>query len=107
MKGYEITFFTQEDHLHGLKQMSEWLLLTARDLGLRGATVVTGSEGFGHSRHIHSARFFELADNPQEIVMIVSEEEVDLLFDHFQKENVHLFYVKTSVEFGMLGKPGR
>jgi len=55
MKGYEITFFTQEDHLHGLKQMSEWLLLTARDLGLRGATVVTGSEGFGHSRHIHSA----------------------------------------------------
>jgi len=82
-------------------------LLTARDLGLRGATVVTGSEGFGHSRHIHSVRFFELADNPQEIVMIVNKEEVDLLFDHFQKENVHLFYVKMSVEFGMLGKPGR
>jgi len=100
-------FSLKKTTLHGLKQMSEWLLLTALDLGLRGATVVTGSEGFGHSRHIHSARFFELADNPQEIVMIVSEEEVDLLFDHLQKENVHLFYVKTSVEFGMLGKPGR
>ena len=70
MKGYEVTFFTHEDRLHGMAQISEWLLLTARDLGLRGATIVTGSEGYGHNRHIHSARFFELADNPQEIVMI-------------------------------------
>jgi len=105
MKGYEITFFTQQDRLHGLKQISEWLLLTARNLGLRGATIVTGSEGYGHSRHIHSARFFELADNPQEIVMIVTEEESNLLFDHLQKEDVQLFYVKRPVEFGMLGTP--
>jgi len=27
------------------------------------------------------------------------------LFDYLQKEDVHLFYVKTPVEFGMLGKP--
>jgi|GEM_PF-4044137 len=39
--------------------------------------------------------------------MIVSEEEADLLFNHLQKEGVHIFYVKTSVEFGMMGKPGR
>jgi PII-like signaling protein len=105
MKGYEITFFTQQDRLHGLKQISEWLLLTARNLGLRGATIVTGSEGYGHNRHIHSARFFELADNPQEIVMIVTEEESNLLFDYLQKEDVQLFYVKRPVEFGMLGTP--
>ena len=105
MKGYQITFFTQEDHLHGMTQMAEWLLLTARDLGLRGATIVTGSEGYGQHRHIHSARFFELADNPQEIMMVVNEEEADILFSHIEKEGVHLFYAKTPVEFGMLGKP--
>lgn len=105
MKGYEITFFTQQDRLHELEQMSEWLLLTARDLGLQGATIVTGSESYGHNRHIHSARFFQLADNPQEVVMIVTEEESKLLFDHLQKEGVQLFYVKKPVEFGMLGKP--
>ncbi len=88
MKGYEITFFTQQDRLHGLKQISEWLLLTARNLGLRGATIVTGSEGYGHNRHIHSARFFELADNPQEIVIIVTEEESNILFDYLEKEGV-------------------
>ncbi len=64
-------------------------------------------EGYGQHRHIHSTRSFELADQPQEIVMIVSEEEADLLFNHLQKEGVHIFYVKTSVEFGMMGKPGR
>ena len=105
MKGYELTFFTQEDHLHGSKQLSEWLLLTARDLGLRGATIITGSESYGHNRHIHSARFFELADKPQEIIIIVTGEESNLLFDHLQKENVKLFYVKKQVEFGMSGKP--
>jgi PII-like signaling protein len=105
MKGYEITFFTQQDRLHGLKQISEWLLLTARNLGLRGATIVTGSEGYGHNRHIHSARFFELADNPQEIVIIVTEEESNILFDYLEKEGVQLFYVKKPVEFGTLGKP--
>ncbi len=105
MKGYEITFFTQQDRLHGLDQMSEWLLLTARNLGLRGATIVTGSESYGHNRHIHSSRFFELVDNPQEIVMIATEEECNLLFDHLEKEKVQIFYVKKPVEFGMLGKP--
>ena len=104
MKGYEVTFFTQEDCLHGMTQMAEWLLLAARDLGLRGATIVSGSEGYGHNRHIHSARFFELADNPQEIIFIVTEEESNILFDYLQKEGVQLFYVKKPVEFGTLGK---
>ena len=107
MKGYEITFFTHEGRRHGTTQMAEWLLLTARDLGLRGATIVTGSEGYGHKHHIHSAHFFELADNPQEIVIIASEEETDRLFDHLQKEGEYIFCVKKSVEFGMLGKPDR
>lgn len=106
MKGYQLTFFTQEDRFHKTTQLSEWLLLTARDLGLRGTTIVSGSEGYGQHRHIHYARFFELilSDRPQEIVMIVTKEEANLLFDHLQKEEVHLFYAKTPVEFGMLGK---
>jgi PII-like signaling protein len=107
MKGYQLTFFTQEDHFHKTTQLSEWLLLAARDLGLRGATIVSGSEGYGQHRHIHYAHFFRLAlsDRPQEIVMVATEEESNLLFDHLQKEGVHLFYAKTPVEFGILGKP--
>jgi PII-like signaling protein len=106
MKGYQITFFTQQDKRHGGKPLAEWLMLTARDLGLHGATIVAASEGFGHRGRIHSAHFFELADQPQEVTLAATLEETSRLFDHLRKEGVHVFYVKSEVEFGVLGEPG-
>lgn len=107
MNGFQITFFTQQDHRHHHKPLAEWLLHAARDLGISGATIIAGSEGYGQHRRIHSAHFFELADQPQEVVLAVSQKEADRLFDLLEKEGVHLFYVKTAVEFGTLGKPGK
>jgi uncharacterized protein len=105
MKGYQITFFTQQNRRHKHQPMAEWLMLAARDLGVRGVTIVAGSEGYGQHRRIHSAHFFELADQPQEVVMAVSEDESKRLFDMLSSESVHLFYVKSPVEFGVLGEP--
>lgn len=105
MKGYQITFFTQQDRRHAHLPLAEWLMQAARTLGIRGATVIAASEGFGHDRRVHSARFFELADQPQEIVMAVSEDEAERLFALLQAEGVHVFYVKSAVEFGILGEP--
>ena len=105
MKGYQITFFTQQDHKHHNKPVAEWLLHVARELGVRGATIISGTEGFGKHRKIHSARFFELADQPQEVLMAMSEEEATRLFDFLKKEEIHLFYVKSTVEYGTLGEP--
>jgi uncharacterized protein len=105
MKGFQITFFTQQDHRHDHKPLAEWLMLAARDMGIGGVTVLAGSEGYGQHRRIHSAHFFELADQPQEVVMAVTEEEADRFFAMLLQEGVHLFYVKAPVEFGMLGDP--
>lgn len=105
MKGFQITFFTQQDRRHHHTPMADWLMLAARDLGLRGATVVAASEGFGQHRRVHSAHFFDLADQPQEIVMAATEDEAERLFAYLRQEGVHLFYVKTPVEFGVLGVP--
>jgi PII-like signaling protein len=105
MQGYQITFFTQQDHRHQHKPVAEWLVAAARKLGLRGATVLAAAEGYGKHRRIHSAHFFELADQPQEIVMALTAEETTRLFDFLKGEGVHLFYVKTPVEFGVLGVP--
>ena len=107
MNGYQITFFTQQDRRRHHKPLAEWLMFAARDLGVRGATVFAASEGYGQHRRIHSAHFFELADQPQEIVMAVTEEEATRLFDFLIKEGVHIFYVKTPVEFGVLGEPDK
>ncbi len=107
MNGYQITFFTQQNRTHHHKSLAEWLMLAVRELGLRGATIVSASEGFGEHRRIHSAHFFELADQPQEIIVAASEEETDHLFAFLKKEGVHLFYVMTPVEYGTLGAADR
>lgn len=106
MNGYQITFFTQQDKRHQGKPLADWLVHLAQDMGLRGATMISGSEGFGHHRRIHSAHFFELADQPLEVMMAVTVEEAERLFARLKAEGVHLFYVKTPVEFGTLGDAG-
>ena len=104
MNGYQLSFLTVQGHRHGGKPIADWLVQVAIELGLRGATVLTASEGFGKHRRIHSAHFFELADQPIEIVMAVTEEECAKLFARLEAERVHLFYVKAPVEFGALGE---
>jgi len=105
MQGYQLSFFTQHDHVHRGHTLAHWLIEEARRLGIGGATMIPATEGFGHHRKLHSARFFELADQPLEVVMAVTTEEADRLFARLEEEKVHLFYVKTPVEFGTLGKP--
>jgi PII-like signaling protein len=103
MNGYQITFFTQQDKRHHGKPLADWLVHLAQDMGLRGATLIPGSEGFGHHGRIHSAHFFELADQPLEVLVAVTAEEAERLFERLKAEGVHLFYVKTPVEFGTIG----
>lgn len=106
MKGYQVTFFTQQDKRHAGTPMAEWLMFAARRMGLHGATIVAASEGFGHRGRIHSAHFFELADQPQEVTLACTAEELERLFDHLRKEGVHVFYVKSEVQFGVVGEAG-
>ena len=105
MKGYQVTFFTVQDRRHGHQQLGEWLLNLAKSMQLRGATLTSAQEGIGESRKFHSAHFLELADQPIEIGMVVSEEESTRLFERLNAEpDLHLFYAKTPVEFGAIGR---
>ena len=47
MKGYQITFFTLQDRDHKGRPFGEWLINLAKELGLRGATLMAASKGFG------------------------------------------------------------
>ena len=103
MNGYQITFFTHQDRRHKGKPMGEWLLRLVGELGLRGASLHSGGESFSRGGRVHSAHFFELSDQPIEVLVAVTSEQSTRLFDRLRAENVHLFYVKTAVEFGVLG----
>jgi uncharacterized protein len=102
--GYQITFFSHQDRRFKGRQIGDWLMKLVQELELRGATLHSGGESFARGRRVHSAHFFELADQPVEVQIAVTTEEATKLFDRLKAEGVHLFYVKTAVEFGVLGR---
>jgi PII-like signaling protein len=104
MQGYQISFFTQQNRRHEGKPLTDWLVSLAKEMGLPGATVFSGGEGYGHQGRIHSARFFELADQPQEVLLVASAEQSENLFKRLVNEDVEIFYVRTPVTFGVTGQ---
>ncbi|MED5609624.1 DUF190 domain-containing protein [Pseudomonas sp. JH-2] len=104
MKGYQLTFFTQQDRKVHHQPVAEWLMAEALRLGVHGATLLAAKEGFGHHHRMHAARFFEPADQPLEVVMMVTEAEMQRIFTRLAEEHLKLVYVKTPVEFGVLGE---
>ncbi|HBN8358484.1 TPA: DUF190 domain-containing protein [Pseudomonas aeruginosa] len=104
MKGYQLTFFTQQDRMVHHQPIAEWLVAEALHLGVHGATLLAAKEGFGHHHKMHAAHFFELADQPLEVVMVVTEEEMQRVFSRLGEEQLKLVYVKAPIEFGVLGE---
>ena len=104
MQGFQITVFTQQDRRHHGKPLVEWLVQLAGELGLSGATVMPATEGIGHHHRVHAAHFFELADQPMAVLFVLTEDEAQRLTTRLAAEGLQLFYVKTAVEFGVIGK---
>lgn len=105
MQGFQLTFYTEQDKRHDGRPLTAWLVEEARRLGIGGATVIAASEGFGHHRKLHAARFFELGDQPVEVTMAVTGAEADAFMTRLREAGVRLFYTRAPVEFGMTGEP--
>lgn len=104
MQGYQVIFMTQQSRRHQGHPLADWLVELAKELGLRGATLSAGIEGFGHTGKLHSAHFFELADQPVEVRFALTEDECSQLFERLQQEEIALFYIKMPIELGFVGK---
>lgn len=103
MHGYQLTFFTHQDRRHEGRPLADWLLDEACRMGLAGATLVAAAEGFGAHGRRRSARFFELADQPVELTLVLGADEAERLLDHLKAAGVDVFYVRTPVEYGSTG----
>jgi PII-like signaling protein len=104
MKGVLVVFFTQQNRRYQGKMLGDWIVDLAKEMGLRGATLCTGIEGFGHTGELHSSHFFELADQPTEIRLAITEDESERLFKRLETEDISVFFTKTPIEMGTLGK---
>ena len=103
MRGYQLTFLTQQDRRHGALPLADWLVQEARKLGVAGATLIAATEGFGRHRKLHSAHFVDLADQPMEVMLALSEDDTQRLLARLKDEGIDIFYIKTPIEFGMTG----
>jgi len=100
MEGYRIVFSTLRNRKHKDLTVCEWLIKEAKSLGIEGVTIINASEGYGRDKTIHSAGFFELAEQPIEIVMLADEEKSNKLFVKIKDEGLSIFYAKCKAEFG-------
>lgn len=103
MKGFQITIMTEQNRRIEHQQAMEWLMQLAAELGISGATVFSGVESFGGDGRRHSARFFELTDQPVEFVVAVTDDQANRFIDRINRTDTRLFYIKTPIEFGELG----
>jgi PII-like signaling protein len=103
MKGYQLTFYTQQDRRHGKESLAEWLLKLAKEHGALGGTLFGAGESFGHDGRFRSAHFFELADQPVGVMAAVDEATCARVLDALRSEGIDVFFVKTPVEYGRTG----
>ncbi|HEV8332510.1 MAG TPA: DUF190 domain-containing protein [Steroidobacteraceae bacterium] len=100
MTGYQITFYTTLRRPLQGTDVKDWLIGVARELGIPGATVFAGLEGYGHDRRLHSAHFFEVADEPIMVVMIMSAAHKEQLMARLAGAQADIFHTIQPVEMG-------
>lgn len=67
-------FIGESDHWQGVP-LYEAIVRKVREMGLAGATVIRGVEGFGANSRIHTAKILRLSEDLPILIEIVDEEE--------------------------------
>ena len=73
--GTLLRIFIGESDTHKGKPLHEWLVREARRLGLAGATVLRGLEGFGATSRLHTAKILRLSTDLPLVIEIVDTRE--------------------------------
>ena len=79
-------FIGEADHVGG-QSLAKAILLKAREIGLAGATIMRGIQGFGAgSRVIHTAKILRLSEDlPILIECVDTEERIRMAIKEFEK----------------------
>ncbi|MGA2583312.1 MAG: DUF190 domain-containing protein [Tepidisphaeraceae bacterium] len=84
-KGVLLRVFTGESDRFEHKPLYEAIVRKVRDLGLAGATVLRGAEGFGARSVVHKSALLEMSsDLPVVIEIVDTEEKIKLLLPHLE-----------------------
>ena len=67
-------FIGEQDKYHS-HPLYEQIVMKARELGMRGATVLRGPLGYGHSSRVHTAKILRLSEDLPVVIEIVDTPE--------------------------------
>lgn len=102
--GVVLRFIVQEGSKHRGEIMHDWLLLTAKKIGVHGGSAFHGIAGFGRHGILREEHFFELAgDLPVEIRLLCTEEQAYRLLDIVEDAELSLFYSLSPAHYGITG----
>jgi PII-like signaling protein len=74
-EGHLLRIFVGESDKHDGMPLYAWIVRRARELGLAGATVLRGVEGFGAHSRLHTAKILRLSEDLPIIVEIVDTKD--------------------------------
>jgi PII-like signaling protein len=84
--GILLRIFVGESDRFANKRLYEAIVGKARELGLAGATVLRGTEGFGAHSVVHSTSLLEMStDLPIVIEIVDTEEQIKRLLPHLEE----------------------
>jgi PII-like signaling protein len=101
MNAVALRFYVHETRRHHKHKalLFEWLLETAREMGVHGGSAFLAVAGYGRHGVMHEQRFFELPEAlPVMVEFIVSEEEADKLVAMARAEKIRMFCTRTATE---------
>lgn len=98
-----LKFYITEKQRHNGTLLHEWLLEEAKKLGAPGGSVFRALAGFGRHRRLHEESFFELAGElPLQVEFVLEAELADRLLEALRTYKISLFYVRHTVEAGLV-----
>ncbi|SPJ32467.1 DUF190 domain-containing protein [Kushneria phyllosphaerae] len=104
--GYEVIFIVTESSRYNGKRIYDLVTETAGELGITRMTRRSDVEGVGEDGRLHSAHFFELADQPIELMYAMGEEEADRFITAVEDTGAPVFCICRPVHFGQLNEQG-
>ncbi len=101
MQGTYLRFYMHENHRHGSILLYEWLLESAKKMGVHGGSAFRAIAGYGRHGVLHEQHFFELAgDLTVEVEFLVPREQAERLLQLVRDARVRVVYAMAEAEFG-------
>jgi PII-like signaling protein len=105
MNGVSLSLNMYEFQKHHGMVLYRWILEFAKENGIEGGAAYRAIAGYGRHGKMHEEHFFELASNvPLQVIFVSEKDKIHQFIEKLKLENIHLFYVISEVDFGILSK---